>query len=79
MPRSKCLFVNGKPVQMSDDVIVETMMTYCNKCASPNEIFIKVSQEIGLSWTKKSITKLKNVYNKHVKVSEFNYNNIVTL
>ena len=78
MHRSKCLFVNGKPVQVSGDVIVEMMRKYSKECASPNEIFIKVSQEMGLSWTKKSVTKLKNLYNKHVKVSEFNSNNIIT-
>ena len=70
MPKAKTFFINGKFAQLSDDVLLEMLVRYAKEYASPNDIYYKVCGEIGIAWTKKSITKLKYMYKKFVKVSD---------
>ena len=45
-------------------------MRYAKEYASPTDIYYKVCVETRLPWTKKTISKLANLYKKFVKVSD---------
>ena len=64
MPKAKTFLINGKCVQLPDDALVEMLVRYAKEYTSPNDVYHKVCGEIGLPWTKKSIMKLANLYNK---------------
>lgn len=68
MTKSKKFFVNGKCAKLSENLVLELIGKYSKQRTSPNDIYAKVSKEIGLARSKKSIIKLTNLY-KFVKVS----------